>query len=402
MSLFSSVKNITGSELTLGHFAWLSVIAALLLSGLGVYTIDVATSIDGAGGAAGAEGMSGTAMKQLVFMAVGVLACVAVAFPHYRLIRLIAWPSMWVVLALLVFLLLPFVPSWLVTPRNGARAWIDVGPIDFQPGEVAKIAFVLVLADYFRYRKNHRTILGLVPPALITLVPVALITLEPDLGTALLFVPCLFAMLVAAGARLKHLGVIVLMGILAGPMAYPMLKPHQKERIVGLINMVQGNPEGADDINYQSLTAVRLAGAGQIDGMNETKSRAVVHFNHLPERHNDMIFAVIVNRFGLLGGLAVLGLYLLYFLGALLTAATCKDPFGRLVVVGVTVILAAQMFINVGMNLALLPIIGLTLPFVSYGGSSMLTVWVMTGLIVNIAMRPPARLWRPTFEFDDE
>src|SRR5690606_29789811 len=121
--------------------------------------------------------------------------------------------------------------------------------------------------------------------------PVALITLEPDLGTALLFIPCLFAMLVAAGARLKHLAVIVLLGILAGPAAYPMLKPHQKERIAGLISMIQGSAEGADDINYQSLTAVRLAGAGQLDGVTDSESRALVHFNHLPERHNDMIFA---------------------------------------------------------------------------------------------------------------
>jgi rod shape determining protein RodA len=91
-----------------------------------------------------------------------------------------------------------------------------------------------------------------------------------------------------------------------------------------------------------------------------------------------------------------------WFLGAFLTAATCKDPFGRLMVVGFAALIAAQMFINVGMNLALLPIIGLTLPFVSYGGSSMLTVWVMTGLVMSVAMRPPARLSRPTFEFDDE
>jgi cell division protein FtsW (lipid II flippase) len=391
----NSIKAITG-DVTFKHFAWLTVLASVALSALGLYAIDVATAL-GSG-----DGGANLVAKQGVFIAVGVLAAAVVAFPHHRLVRFIAWPTMWMVLGLLVFLLLPFVPASIVKPRNGARAWIDLGPVDFQPGEVAKIAVVLVLADYFRYRKNHRTILGLLPPALITFIPVALITLEPDLGTALLFVPCLFAMLVAAGARLKHLGIIVLVGILAGPAAYPMLKPHQKERIVGLINMVQGNPEGADDINYQSLTAVRLAGAGQMEGMPEEKSRAVIHFNHLPERHNDMIFAVIVNRFGMLGGLAVLGLYGVWFLGAFLTAATCKDPFGRLVVVGFSALIAAQMFINIGMNLALLPIIGLTLPFVSYGGSSMLTVWVMTGLVVSVAMRPPARLARPTFEFDDE
>lgn len=399
MPLRTTITRLTGTELTVRHFAWLTLAASLALSLLGVYTIDVATSMEAA---KGPMGVSDLVFKQLIFIGVGLLAAAVVAFPHYRLVRLLAWASMWVVLALLVFLLLPFVPHWLVTPRNGARAWINLGPVDFQPAEVAKIAFVLVLADYFRYRKNHRTVLGLVPPALITLVPVALITLEPDLGTATLFVPCLFAMLIAAGARLKHLAVVVLLGIMAGPAAYPMLKPHQQQRIVGLINMVQGSPEGASDINYQSLTAVRLAGAGQINGMPDQQSRAVIHFNHLPECHNDMIFAVILNRFGLMGGLAVLGLYGVWFLGTFLTAALCKDPFGRLIVVGFAAIIASQMFINIGMNLGLLPIIGLTLPFVSYGGSSMLTVWIMTGLVFSVGMRRPARLSRPTFEFDDE
>ncbi len=332
----TSIKAITGSDITFKHFAWLTVLASVALSLVGVYAIDLATSLESKQGASNLVGKQGGLHPR------GMLAAAVVSFPHHRFVRMIAWPSMWLVLALLVFLLLPFVPQWLVTPRNGARAWINVGPIDFQPGEVAKIAVVLVLADYFRYRKNHRTILGLVPPALITFVPVALITPRagPRHGHPLR--PCLFAMLVAAGARLKHLASIVLIGILAGPAAYPMLKPHQKERIVGLINMVQGNPEGADDINYQSLTAVRLAGAGQLEGMPEEKSRAVIHFNHLPERHNDMIFAVIVNRFGMLGGLAVLGLYAVWFLGAFLTAATCKDPFGRLMVVGFAALIAAQ------------------------------------------------------------
>lgn len=392
---------LTGYDLTFRHAAWLTVGASLVLSLIGLYSIDVATSLHPPETPADLASRS-LFLKQLAFLIVGIVAAAAITLPHYRFIRLLAWPAMWVVLFLLVFLLIPFVPHWLVTPRNGARAWINFGPIDLQPGELAKIAFVLVLADYFRYRSNHRRLIGLIPPALITLVPVGLIVLEPDLGTALLFIPCLFAMLVAAGARLKHLAAIILLGILTGPAAYPLLKPHQKERIVGLINMIQGSPEGADDINYQSLTAVRLEGAGGITGTPDARSRALLHFNSLPERHNDMIFAVITNRFGLLGAAAVLGLYALWFLGAFLTASLCKDPFGRLVIVGCTAITATQLYINVGMNLALLPIIGLTLPYVSYGGSSMLTTWLMTGLITNIAMRRPQRLARPTFEFKDE
>jgi cell division protein FtsW (lipid II flippase) len=273
--------------------------------------------------------------------------------------------------------------------------------VDLQPAELAKIAYVLVMADYLRFRENHRTILGLIPPALITFVPVALITLQPDLGTALLFAPVVFAMLIAAGARLKHLSIVVLVAMLAAPAAFPLLKPHQKARIVGLIHMVQDPLAGADDINYQSTTAQRLAGAGGLHGVSDVHSRALVRFNKLPERHNDMIFAVIMNRFGLMGGVLVLVLYVVWFTGAYLTAAMCQDAFGRLLVVGFSGFILAQTFINIAMTIGMLPIIGLTLPFVSYGGSSMLTVWVMTGLVFGVGIRRSKRFARPSFEFDE-
>jgi rod shape determining protein RodA len=217
----------------------------------------------------------------------------------------------------------------------------------------------------------------------------------------MLFVPSVFAMLLVAGARLKHLAIVVLAATLAAPMAYPFLKPYQQQRILGLIAQVRGDQHARDDMNYQAYTAQMLIGAGGTTGIPDAKSRAVIRFARLPERHNDMIFAVVVNRFGLLGGLAVAGLYMLWLAGALLSAALCKDPFGRLTIVGLSAFIAAQAAINIGMNVGVLPIVGLTLPFVSYGGSSMLVVWIMTGLTLSIALRPPPRMARPSFEFRD-
>lgn len=396
-----TIQLLIGRDLTLRHFGWLSVLAALALSLLGIYAIDLASAPPPPAGSPLPITPSGLVLKQIIFMAVGITAAAAIVLPHYRFVRFVAWPAMWICLFLLVFILIPQVPTWLVRPRNGARAWINLGPVDFQPAEVAKIAFIMVVADYLRYRRNHRTFVGLIPVGLITLVPVALIMRQPDLGTAILFVPTVFAMLVAAGARLKHLSLVVLIAMCAAPAAYPLLKPHQKQRIIGLVHVIQDSKAGADGINFQSLTARTLTGAGGLTGNPDPKARSLVRFNRLPEAHNDMIYSVIVLRFGLLGGVAVLGLYLLWFAGALLTAAACRDPFGRLVVIGCATIIAAQMFINVGMNIGIVPIIGLTLPFVSYGGSSMLTVWLMTGLVVNIATRRPPRLARPSFEFDD-
>ncbi|MBL9032424.1 MAG: FtsW/RodA/SpoVE family cell cycle protein [Phycisphaerae bacterium] len=381
-------------RVTVWHGAWLCLLAAIALSLLGLYAIDLGV-VEGARRQADPG-------KQLLFVGVGLLAGAIVALPHYRLLGFVAWPVMVLSLASLVFLLLPGVPAWLVTPRNGARGWINLGVVDFQPAEPAKIAFVLAAAHYLRYRSTHRRFIGLVPVGLIAFVPMALIILQPDLGTASLFVPALLAMLLAAGARLRHLALIVTLAALAGPAAYPILKPHQKQRIAALIGQFEGRREGALDINYQSFTAQTLVGAGQWTGSTPGHARALVRFNRLPERHNDMIFAVIVARFGLLGAAAVLALYAVWLAGALLTAANCKDPFGRLLCVGFAGFVGAQAVVNIGMNVGLLPIIGVTLPFVSYGGSSTMTTMLMTGLIFNVAMRRPLPPFRPSFEWDED
>lgn len=392
-------RRFVGSELTWAHGAWMCVLSGLALALLGLYAIEVGSAqVPGIGGSGGGGTL---VVRQSVYLLVGVVAAALVALPHYRLVRWIAWPLMWLMLGLLVFVLIPWVPSSIVAPRNGARCWIQLGPADFQPSEVAKICFVLVMADYLRHRQNHRTFGGLMVPAMIALVPAALITMQPDLGMAMLFVPVTFAMLLAAGAKLKHLSIVVLCAMLAAPAAYPLLRPHQKARIDGMIARFTDPEKGADGVNFQALTAQTLSGAGELAGVTASKARALVRFNRLPERHNDMILAVIMARFGLVGGLGVLTLYAMWFAGAYISAATCRDPFGRLVIVGLMAMLFAQAFVNIAMNVGIMPIVGLTLPFVSYGGSSMLAVWVITGLVFSIAMRRPMRLARPTFEFDD-
>jgi rod shape determining protein RodA len=305
-------------------------------------------------------------------------------------------------IGLLVFLLIPVVPESIVRPINGARGWINLRFFNLQPAEVAKICFVLVVARYLRFRSTHRQLMGLAPVAAIAFAPMGLITLQPDLGGALLFGPALFAMLIAAGARLRHLALVVLVAMLAVPAAFPFMMPHQQARIKALISTAQGSREGAYDINYQAFTAQTLAGAGQLGGHSDAHTRALVRFNRLPERHNDMVFSVVVLRFGVVGGLVVLLLQFTWIAGALVAAALCRDPFGRLVGVGFAGFIAAQVFVNVGMNVGLVPVIGITLPFVSYGGSSMLTVWVMTGLVFSIAMRRPVPPYRPSFEYDDD
>lgn len=386
-------------RISVAHAAWLSVIAALFLSLIGVYTIDIALRPETGGDALD---LAPRAMRQLMFLGAGILAGFVMILPHYRWFSRLAWPSMIISIGLLIFLLIPFVPEAIVKPENGARCWINLGATKLQPAEIAKIAYVLVVAHYLRFRTSHRRFLGLVPLALISAVPLGLIFAEPDLGMVLLFIPTLFGMLLAAGARIRHLTIIVLVAALSAPAAYPVLKPHQKVRIVAMIKQIKGDREGAQDINYQSFTAQTLVGSGGLFGNGDAHTRALVRFNRLPERHNDMIFAVIGARFGLLGGVVVLMLYVLWIAGAILTAAGCKDPFGRLVCVGLAGFVAAQVVVNVGMNIGLVPITGITLPFLSYGGSSLITMWMTTGMLVNIAMRRPLPPFRPSFEYADD
>ena len=365
--------------------------SALLLSVLGIVVINTVHR----------PGEANYALRQIVFLCAGLVACAIVMVPHYRWLQRISWPLMFVVLGLLVFVLIPWVPEQIVRPRNGSRRWINLVVTDFQPSELAKVAYILVLATYLRYRSNYRNLFGLLWVLGLTFIPLGLVLKEPDLGTSLLFLPTLFAMLIAAGAKMKHIVLIVVLGLSAAPLMYPLLEKHQKDRIDAMIAQIKGDDRYSDGIGYQADRAMTLAGAGGFFGAGKDKAADLVTYNHLPEDHNDMVFAVVCCRWGFVGAIVTWVLFGVFCLGGLLTAALAKDPFARLVAVGIVAALFAQMTINTGMNIGLLPITGMTLPFVSYGGSSMVTAWMMVGLLLSIAMRRSKYMSRHSFEFDE-
>jgi len=360
--------------------ALLTIAASLGLSMLGIAAI--------------ATTEPGLAQRQMVFLGIAIVGAALMVIPRPAQLRGAAWPAYLAAIALLIFVLIPFVPEEIVRPRKGARRWISLGITDFQPSELAKIGFVLVLAEWLRLRQNYHRLAGLVVPFILTLVPVALVLREPDLGTALLFVPALFAMLLAAGARKRHILTIVLAGIVVAPMAYPLLRPHQRTRVDALIAQVRGDTRYEQDIGFQGARAMTLVGAGGINGVGKAHAAALVTYNRLPEEHNDMIFAVVCCRWGLVGGMTAWVLFLVHAAGGAATAILCRDAFGRLVAVGFTTIILGQMIVNTGMTIGLLPITGMTLPFVSYGGSSLVAAWVMTGILYGIALRRPRHFER--------
>jgi cell division protein FtsW (lipid II flippase) len=373
-----------------GHLA---VLAAIGLLAIGLSAIDTAPTNANVSHA-------DLVTRQLIYAGVGFVVMLIVATPHYKLVGDLAYPIALAVLPLLVVVLIPRMPEALIPVRNGARRWIDIGPIDVQPSELAKIAFVLALARYLRFRENYRTVAGLLVPAVITGVPVLLINREPDLGTSLLFLPALGAMLIAAGARLKHLITIALIGaVIAPPAAYPFLRPYQQKRILSLISQWKGDTKQREAEGYQSYKAKIVGGAGQLSGYGKDDAEKILKFNALPEAHNDMIFAVVCARWGLLGAATVLGLYMLLMFAGIMAAGVNRDPFARLVAVGIVAMIFTQVFVNVGMVIGLLPVTGMTLPLVSYGGSSLLTTFAMIGLLLNTASHRPTMVTRRSFEF---
>ncbi len=383
-----STKQLHLSKTRRVHLGWIVVIAAILLTLLGVEAIDTTRPA--------------TAVRQVVLGIVGMGSAFAVAFVPQRRLRQASWWLYVGGLFLLLFLLVPGVPDFIVHPRNGSRRWINLGVTDFQPSELIKVAFVLALASHLRFKEHYRRFGGLLVALCVALPPMFLILVEPDLGTAMLFIPALIAMLIAAGAKYRHLIAIALLAIVAAGSMYPMLRPHQKDRIQALIAQVQGDDRFEQTIGYQGARAMTLIGAGQVLGVGKDEASELLRANHLPEEHNDMVFAVISLRWGLFGAIGTWVLYLLLGVGGLGASLGCKDPFPRLVAVGLTTMLLSQMVINTAMTIGLAPITGLTLPFISAGGSSLVVAWLMAGILFGIAMRRDPLMTREGFNFSDE
>lgn len=381
-------------ELARPNGAWYGLGAAIVLSMIGVVAIGTVEP--------------GYSARQAQFwLPVALVVMTLCMLPHPRLLRRATYPMAMVMLGLLVFVILPFAPRAIVPVINGATSWIDLGPMNFQPAEIAKIVFVLALALYLRYRDSYRTLRGLIVPFLFMFVPVGLLLKQPDLGTAMLFAPTLFVMLVAAGAKLRHLGALISIGMLVvtvnvavialdAPPWMRVLKPHQEARIAAMLNPARH----ADDADYQRRISMTLVGAGGVEGLGADRSRTILQFNHLPEDHNDMIFAVVVNRWGLIGAIVVIGNYLVLTGSFVLVASRIKDPFGRLTCVGFGGLIFTQAAINIGVTTGILPTTGITLPLVSYGGSSLVATFAMVGLVMNFASRRTVMISRPSFEFD--
>lgn len=374
------------------------------------------------------------AKKQLVFAVMGLGAIwLMLLVPYLRLGRLsfvLFGISLLLLMALMVdryVINLPLIERR--GPGAGAHRWIVLPGFLVQVSELAKITFILTMAWYLRYRDNYRQLKGLIPPFLLALLPVGLILKQPDLGTALLFFPTLLAMLWVAGARIKHVLIILLLTVLmlclmtVSAMSKPwgaalhqagwsstaglvsstgvVLQDYQQRRIRILFDQYGA---AAKDRHWRQNQGKQLheskiaIGSGGLFGKGWLQSTHVI-YNLLPEDHTDFIYAIIGEQWGFVGCLTVLLLYSIIFFAGAEIAGTTDEPFGRLIVCGVLALLATQMLINVGMTVGLTPITGVTLPLISYGGSSLIVNCVLIGLLLNVAQSRKWRISKKSFEY---
>jgi rod shape determining protein RodA len=367
---------------------------------------------------------------QLIFLALALVAMLGVRALNYQRIGDVAYLFFIFILILLAAVLVfgiagkffPFL-NRVVPNINGSYRWINFGFFRFQPSEFIKIAYILGLARYLRYRKNYRDFSGLLGPFALTLLPMLLILLEPDLGTVMLLLPVLFIMLFAAGARIKHLAAIVLLMIISIPILFSFMKPYQQRRIAGALlqeessrNWLAGHPK-LKNILYKDKDLARwdqteegyhlnrskiAVGSAGLFGFGLGKGPCIDGTYRLPECHNDFIFAMIGHQFGFIGAAGVVAFYLVIAVGLVEIAGKCAEPFGRLVAVGVLAMLGTQACINIGMTIGLMPITGVTLPFISYGGSSLLTYFILIGLALAVDRTRPIHIGPKPFEFSGD
>ena len=348
--------------------------------------------------------------KQLVFLGTGVALMLLAYRTPYQKIGRYAYPLYVLVIGMLLLLVvghvldrfglprLPFVPE-----RRGTYRWLGMGSLQIQPSEFMKVALIMCLARYLRFRSSYRTWRGLMAPFLLTVLPMGLILFQPDLGTLLMLLPVLFAMLFVAGARLRHLAIVVLLGCATMPVFYLYgMREYQQARIQVLFKQNTTDEAWHMDEGYQLRQSKIALGTGGLMGQGYGEGMFVQYDGLLPEGQNDFIYAIIGHQWGLVGGILVILAYgAIVFFGLEVVTVT-NDPFGRLLAVGVLVMIVLQALLNICMTNGLAPITGMTLPFVSAGGSSLWANFLALGLLINVARRRPMLIAHPPFEYNND
>lgn len=319
----------------------------------------------------------GVHIKQIYWVIAGVLVMVAVSRINYQIL-LEAVPWMYVASVVSLVAVLIFGVKYF-----GARRWIQLpAGVHFQPSEWVKLVLILAVAKYFADRHAEASTSEMVKAGALVGVPMLLVLAQPDLGTALTYLPVAIVGLFLGGLRWKHAVIALLLAAVLLPVAYMGLKPYQRERLTAFINP-EADSQGS---GYQVLQSLIAVGSGGLWGKGTAKGTQVQGL-FLPVTHTDFIFAALAEEHGFVGALLVLLLYFIVLMRLIHNAQTAPDRAGTFVVMGVVAVLTFHILINVGMVVGFMPVTGIPLPLMSYGGSSVLFTFLALGIVMNIRMR---------------
>jgi rod shape determining protein RodA len=351
------------------HFdIWLAA-AVILLTAYGILAIRSAVT--------GAPAFEVLPQRQVLFAVIGIAVMLIIASIDYRVLT----SSHWYVYA---FIIASLVVVYLIgVINNDSRRWIDLGITQLQPSEFGRIFLAITFAQFLVQRQRH---MGRFSNTLLSLVyigiPIALIFIQPDLGMSILFMVLWFVLIWLAGLPLSHFAVLAIVGIVAIVLLFPALADYQRERVLVFLD-----PEALPEQSFNIEQALISIGSGGWFGkgyLQGTQSQ----LGFLRVQHTDFIFSVISEELGLIfGSLVVLGLMGFILMRILRVARISPDPAGRYIAAGIASVLFFQTVVSVGMNLRVLPVTGLTLPFVSYGGSSLITLYMGVGVVQSVLMR---------------
>jgi rod shape determining protein RodA len=323
--------------------------------------------------------------RQGVFWLFGFALMLSLCFIPTRMIALTAWPGY--LLALIALALVPLVGE----VQMGARRWLNLGIVNLQPSEMMKWALMLMLAFWFASREANR-LSALAAAVAFAALPAALIIIQPDLGTTLVLLFAASAMIMAAGLPWKWFFAAVVAALASLPLLWSNMHDYQKSRVLSFLDP-QSDPLGAGYHVIQSSIAIGsggLFGQGFLQG-----SQARLHF--LPEQHTDFIFAVLAEEGGLFASAILLALYGIMLLRILFIAHSAHSRFASLLCIGIATIFMLYVFVNIGMVSGMLPVVGVPLPFISYGGSALVTMLVALGLVLRVSIESNGTIpWQRT------
>lgn len=350
-------------------FNWSLLLLEVILFGIGIWNLISATGVE--------DKSQGLYRNQLMWFGFGIGLTAIILVFHYSLLSRMAYVIYFANLLLLAAVLL-FGKATL-----GAQRWIGFGGFRIQPSEFMKLSMVILLAKYF---ETDRTVGGygfreLWLPTLLVAIPAGLIMLQPDLGTAMIILLTYGSLMLFLKIKPKTLAILAICAAVAAPLTYQFaLKPYQRQRIVTFINPMS-DPKGAGYNSIQSMIAV---GSGQFWGKGYRKGTQS-QLNFLPEHHTDFIFSVFSEEHGFLGCIFLLGLYFTFLMNGISVAYQSHDKFGLILAFGIMTIFFWHIVVNMGMVMGILPIVGVPLPFLSYGGSALVTAMIGVAILTNIA-----------------